>query len=133
MRDPKATLLYRWFNEVWNDLNKEAIDKLMQDDGFAHGLVGDEQPMGKSGFLGFYEWFTGKFKDIHIEVEDVVSENDMECARTKVVAVDRKSNKKVKFFGTCMAKIKDGKIAGAWNHYDFLGMYEQLGEVVREE
>ena len=29
-----------------------------------------------------------------------------------------------------MVRVEGGKIAEAWNHYDFLDMYQQLGQVL---
>jgi predicted ester cyclase len=130
MRDKKSTVLYQWFQEVWNESKEESIDKLMADDANAHGLIAEGQPKGAAGFKIFYKNFREQFQDIQIDIEEVVSQDDMECARTKVTAIDTGSGKKVKFSGLCMTKIKGGKIAEAWNHYDFLDMYQQLGHVL---
>jgi predicted ester cyclase len=33
------------------------------------------------------------------------------------------------FSGVCVGRIKDGRLVEAWNHFDFLGLYQQLGVV----
>ena len=56
----------------------------------------------------------------------------MESALTDVTAVHIPSGKEVRFSGICTVRIKDGRILEAWNHYDFLGMYQQLGFQLQE-
>ncbi len=36
-------------------------------------------------------------------------------------------SKAASFTGMCIARIENGKIAEAWNNFDFLSMYRQLG------
>ena len=130
MRNSKSTVLYQWFQEVWNEGREESIDKLMTGDANAHGLLAEGQPKGAEGFKIFYRNFKEQFHDIEIDIEDVILQDDMESARTTVTAVDAASRKKVKFTGICMVKVSNGKIAEAWNNYDFLNMYQQLGHVL---
>jgi predicted ester cyclase len=133
MQDSKSTVLYQWFQQVWNEGREDAIDKLMTEDANAHGIVADGQPKGAAGFKIFYKNFREQFHDIEIDIEDIVSQGEMESARTTVKAVDAASGKKVQFTGICMARVEDGKIAEAWNNYDFLSMYQQLGQVLKPQ
>lgn len=128
MRDIKSTLLNRWFEEVWNQNREESIDQLMTPDSYAHGILSPEQPRGPEGFKFFYRGFRQQFENIHVTTKDVISQDDMECALTEVTALHRKTGKTVHFSGLCMVRIKDGRVAEAWNQYDFLGMLHQLGQ-----
>lgn len=128
MRNVNSTLLYQWFDEVWNKSDATAIDRLMTGESKAQGIIPDDQPGGPEGFKVFYNDFRDRFSDVNVKVEDVVSEDDMESARTTVTAVHKESGKKVTFTGMCMVKVEDGKIASAWNNFDFLSMFEQLGQ-----
>lgn len=128
MRQMQSTVLYRWFQEVWNNDDETAIEKLMTSDSHAHGIITEDQPKGAEGFKLFFKNFRTQFHDVNINVEDVICQDDMEVARTTVYAVDTESGKNVAFSGLCKARIEDGKIAEAWNNYDFLGMYMQLGQ-----
>jgi predicted ester cyclase len=130
MRDIKSTLLHQWFNEVWNQNQEDSIDKLMTTESNAHGIIAPDQPKGPDGFKLFYRGFKDQFENIHITVKDVICQDDMECAHTEVTATHRETGKNVKFSGLCLARIEGGKIAEAWNHYDFLDMYQQLGQVL---
>ena len=130
MRDTKSTLLNRWFEEVWNQNLEDSIDKLMTTDSNAHGILSADQPKGPSGFKIFYRGFKEQFDNIRITIKDVISQDDMECALTDVTARHRETGKNVKFSGLCMVRVEGGKIAEAWNHYDFLDMHQQLGQVL---
>jgi len=127
MRNIQATSVFRWFQEVWNKGNRNSIDELLSHDVIAHGLGPTGQTNGIEEFKKFYDDFRNQLRDVHVVVEDVVSQDDMETAFCSVTAVDIASGKQVNFTGICMAKIKDGKIIEAWNQYDFLKMYQQIG------
>jgi predicted ester cyclase len=127
MRNVQSTLLYKWFDKVWNKGDENAIDELMTNDSEAHGIIPEGQPKGAAGFKIFYKGFRNQLHDIHITVDDVVSQDDLESARTTVTAIHTQTGKAVKFSGICMVRVADGKIAEAWNNYDFLDMYQQLG------
>lgn len=133
MRNKQSTLLYRWFEEVWNEGKENSIDQLIADDCVAHGLSPEESLTGVAGFKTFYHAFRQQYDDIHVDVHDVVSQDDMEAGLTEVTARHIDTGKKVNFSGICMVRVKNGKIAEAWNHYDFLGMYQQLGQVLIQQ
>ena|SRR5215218_5339744 len=128
MRNLQSTLLYKWFNDVWNKDDENAIEKLMTHDSNAKGIVADDQPKGAEGFKIFFRDFRSEFHDVQIDVDDVICQDDIEAARTTVSATHTATGKQVSFAGMCMVKVTDHKIAEAWNNYDFLHLYEQLGQ-----
>lgn len=130
MRDTKSTVLYKWFNDVWNNDDERAIEELMTETAFAHGIISDGDDHGARGFKKFFRDFRSQFQDIHIDVDNVVVEDNMESARTTVHATHIPTGRPVTFGGICMARIENGKIAEAWNHYDFLDMYQQIGQML---
>jgi predicted ester cyclase len=127
MRNAKSTLLNRWFDEVWNNGNKDALDELLAEDVIAHGLYPEGHPQGIASFKLFYDDFRSQLGNIHVTVEDVIAQDDIESALCNVTATHIPSGKQVSFGGSCYAKIKDGKIVQAWNNFDFLKMYQQIG------
>ena len=131
MRNTQTTLLYRWFDEVWNSGDKNAIDILLAPDLEIHGLVMQPGQKGAEGFKSFYDSFKSEFHNIVVNVEDSISEDDVQAVRTTVNATHTASNKDVAFTGICMARIENGKIAEAWNNFDFLEMYQQLGQSLK--
>jgi predicted ester cyclase len=127
MRDLSTTVLYKWFDQVWNNGRREAIDEMTTSDVIANGLGPEGRLRGVESFKAFYDDFKSRLTNIKVTVENVVAEGNMETALCNVTATDIASGKNVEFTGICMAKIANGKISEAWNNYDFLKMYEQLG------
>ncbi len=129
------TLMNRWFEEVWNNGRESAIDEMSFHDVPGHGLQGPDgdEVRGMDAFKTFYRQFRAALSDIHVVVEDVVTEGDLTVARCTVTAKHTgeglgkppKGNP-VKFTGMTMARVKDGKIAEAWNNFDFMTMFQQM-------
>jgi predicted ester cyclase len=100
---------------------------MFDSEGIAHGITDENSPKGPDGFEAFYNNFNSQFSNINITIDDVVSEQDIESARCNVKATHIDSGKEIQFPGICMVRKKDGKIIEAWNQFDFLSMYQQLG------
>lgn len=128
MRNLQTTLLYKWFDEVWNNDDENAIDRLLTPTAMAKGIVPDDQPKGPKGFKVFFNDFRKQFHNVRVTVEDAIAQDDIESARTTVSAIHTESGKPVMFSGMCMVKVENGKIAEAWNSYDFLDLYQQIGQ-----
>ena len=120
-----TTVIYRWMEEVWNQGNENAIDNLLDDNSNIHGIAQVSAP-GPEGFKVFFKTFREQFPELHVEVEDVVSEEDLEFARCYVRATNA-AGQKVEFTGMTCIRIQNGKITEGWNNFDFMSMYEQLG------
>jgi steroid delta-isomerase-like uncharacterized protein len=138
----KNTLADEWFEEVWNKCQIEAIDRLLAEDAIAHGLVDNQghELQGPAGFKPFFIQFTKAFPDIHVEVVDTICEGDKIAARCVVTGTHRgeslgiaATHQPVQFTGITILRIKDGKIAEAWNNFDFQGLSKQIGALVQSE
>jgi predicted ester cyclase len=129
------TLLHRWFEEVWNKGRESAIDEMAHFETKGYGLYGEggKEVDGMAEFKAFYRSFQSALSDIHVEVLDVITEGDKEVARCLVTAKHTgdglgkppKGNP-LSFSGMTWVRIHEGKIAEAWNNFDFLTMYQQM-------
>jgi steroid delta-isomerase-like uncharacterized protein len=135
--DNKA-LVRRWFDEVWNKGRADAIDEMFARDGIAHGLSDDPaSPLrGPKGFLPFHAQFREAFPDIVVVVEDQIAEGDKVAVRCSVHGKHagdslgfKATQAPVEFTGMTIVRIKDSKIVEAWNNFDFMKMYRQLGAI----
>ena len=138
MSEENKALIRRWFAEVWNKGRVDAIPEMFADNGIAHGLSDDAaNPLrGPAGFLPFHAQFRGAFPDIEVVVEDQIAEGDMVATRCTVRGKHEGDNlgfaatqSPVEFTGVTITRIKDGKISEAWNNFDFMKMYRQLGAI----
>ena len=138
MSEENKALIRRWFEEVWNKGRADAIPEMFAANGIAHGLSEDAaNPMrGPAGFLPFHAQFREAFPDIEVVVEDQIAEGDMVATRCSVHGKHAgdslgfaATQSPVEFTGITITRIKDGKIVEAWNNFDFMKMYRQLGAI----
>ena len=138
MSEENKALMRRWFEEVWNKGRAEAIPEMFADEGIAHGLSDDPaNPMrGPSEFLPFHTQFREAFPDIEVVVEDQLAEGDLVATRCSVRGKHTgdslgfaATQSPVEFTGITITRMKNGKIVEAWNNFDFMKMYRQLGAI----
>jgi steroid delta-isomerase-like uncharacterized protein len=131
-------LIRRWFEEVWNKGRADAIPEMFASDGVAHGLSDDAaKPLrGPEGFLPFHGQFREAFPNIEVVVEDTIAEGDKVVARCAVRGKHvgdslgfKATGTEVEFDGITIVRVKDGKFVEAWNNFDFMRMYKQLGAI----
>lgn len=131
-----VSVIRRWFEEVWNRGREEAIDELFDEEGLAHGLADEAGSAlrGPTGFKPFFRRFREAFPEIEVSVEDTVSEGEKVAARCTVRGRHRgdtlgfkATDSSVEFEGICIVRIRNGKIVEAWNNFDFMSMFQQLG------
>jgi steroid delta-isomerase-like uncharacterized protein len=136
MSEHNKAFIRRWFEEVWNKGREEAIDEMFAEEGVANGLVDESgQPLrGPAGFKPFFRKFREAFPEIEVVVEDAVAEGDKVAARCTVRGRHRgdslgfaATQRPVEFTGMTIVRVRDGKIVEAWNNFDFMNMFQQLG------
>ena len=133
-----ASLVRRWFEEVWNSGRAEAIDEMFAEEGVAHGLADEAGAdlRGPVGFKPFFRRFREAFPEVEVVVEDTVSEGDKVAARCTVRGRHRgdtlgfkATDSPVAFDGICIVRVRDGKIVEAWNNFDFMALFVQIDAV----
>ncbi len=138
MSEENKALMRRWFEEVWNKGRAEALPEMFADAGIAHGLSDDPaNPLrGPAGFVPFHAQFREAFPNIEVVVEDQIAEGDRVATRCSVRGKHTgdslglaATQSPVDFTGITITRIKDGKIVEAWNNFDFMKMYRQLGAI----
>jgi steroid delta-isomerase-like uncharacterized protein len=127
-----------WFEQVWNQGSEEAIPRLMAPAARFHGLpTPDGAPIvGPESFKPFFRQFRQAFPDIRIVVERSIEEGDMVALHCHVTGRHRgeglgiaPSGNALDIHGMAMARVRDGQIVEAWNCFDFLALYSQVGLV----
>ena len=137
-----SEVITKWYEEVWNKKNEDAINELYASDCIAHGLADDagNEIVGPEMFKVFFRKFIGSFPHIRVTVDDMVSEGDKIAARATVrlshtgenflLSAEKSlapSGKIIEFSGMTFTTIRNGQIAEAWNNFDFLRLYTELG------
>jgi len=136
--EENKALIRRWFEEVWNKGRADAIAEMMAENAVAHGLSEDAaKPLrGPSGFRPFHAQFREAFPNIEVVIEDTIAEGDKVVARCSVRGKHagdslgfKATGVQAEFDGITIVRIKDGKFVEAWNNFDFMKMYKQLGAI----
>jgi predicted ester cyclase len=129
----EAEFIHRWFDEVWNKKREEAIDEMVTEDVVGYGL-GPDNIVGPESFKAFHRSFVSAYPNLRVIVEDTVTEGDKIAARCRVTGVHSgdgigiaPTDRTVDFTGMLIARVEDGKIAEAWNEFNFMEMYKQVG------
>lgn len=131
MENQAAMLGRRWFEEVWNDRQDNAIDELMAPDAVGHMEGGDVA--GPQGFRQVRAVFLNALPDMHITVEDVLSDGDRAVVRWRVRATHTgdllgipPSHRQIDVRGMSWLTVRDGKLAEGWDTWNLGGLLDSL-------
>lgn len=129
-------VVHTWFERVWNQGELTAIDELFPSNGIAHSLSGEvDRPLqGPARFKEFVRTFRGAVPDIHIKVLRCVTQGPFCAAHCLVTGTHRGStlgvsatDRTTRFEGIRLVRIENGQILEAWNFFDFLSFFQQIG------
>jgi steroid delta-isomerase-like uncharacterized protein len=139
MASSSEQLARKWFEEIWNHRRFDVIDELMGDPCVIHDAgtrPGDVHRPAE--FRAIAEALHRTISGIHIEIEDVLADGEQAVIRCLVTGTHtgdglgvRPTNRPVRIRGMAWARWRDGKLAEAWNSFDLLSLYEQIGAVER--
>jgi len=138
MSEENKAVLRRWFDEVWNNARADVIEELFDENGIAHGLSDDpSNPIrGPRDYRPFYEAFRQGFPNLKVIIEDMVAEGDKVAARCSVRGSHEgdflgraATQAPVEITGMTIVRIYNGKIVEAWNNFDFMTLYKQVGHL----
>jgi predicted ester cyclase len=130
-----AALMRRWFEEVWNQGRELTIDEMFPRNSIMWGVSRpDASSRGPEEFRAFFQAMRQTFTGMHIDLEDVVQQDDMAYARFKVTATHSgdgfgraATGKTITLVGMCCLKAADGVIVEGWNVWDQIGLARELG------
>lgn len=127
------TLAHRWFEEVWNQDDESAIDRLSADEIEAHGFPEPGSVTGREGFKAAFRQFRSAFSDIHITIEDTVIANDKIAVRwtaqmkhTGAGLGFPATGESVVIYGMSMMEARDGLLTRGWNAFEMSATISRL-------
>jgi len=132
------SILRDWFQKVWNEGDENSITRLAHPEAVIHGLAADsgEPVKGTAQFVPFFRAMRSAIPDLHIHVERTISEGAYTTGHCVVTGHHTgaglqvgATNSAVRFEGMATLRIANGQIVEAWNFFDFLTFYRQLGIV----
>lgn len=126
---------HRWFDEVWNKGNEGAIDSLRHTGAIAYGFPSADSALTTEGFKEAYRQFKSVFSEIHVTIDEEVVQGDHVACRWTATGLHTgdglgfpATRKRIAFSGASFMHLRDGKLADAWNFFDFTKVIQELRE-----
>lgn len=133
--EENKAILSRAYEEAFNQKNLDALDEVIASDMTDHDPAPGQAP-GLEGAKQYFSSLHSAFPDLHVNVEDMIAEEDKVAARVSVsgthqgelMGIDPTGNR-VTITGIDLVRVTDGKIVEHWANFDDLGMMQQLGVI----
>jgi steroid delta-isomerase-like uncharacterized protein len=120
----------RFYEEVFNARNLDALDELLAPDGVDHTFGSQNTEQAKQFFTMVHQ----AFPDLRVEVHDVIAEGDLVAARVTYTGTHQgeflgipATGKQTRTNGVDFFRMQDGRQAEHWGGPDTLGFLMQLG------
>jgi steroid delta-isomerase-like uncharacterized protein len=131
--DENETIVRRYWTEVWNNQNDDALKELFDEGEVHHWGLGDDT-VGIDQFLARIAAFRTAFPDMTFDVQKVVREGDTVVSYWVATATHEgewlgipATGKKVEYAGVNIFRIACGKIVESWGIANHLGLLQQIG------
>ncbi|WP_163999287.1 ester cyclase [Pyxidicoccus caerfyrddinensis] len=131
MSDANKRVVIEYVNEV-NNANFDAFDAFVDPAFVDHDPIPGQQP-GIPGLKDAYRMFLAGFPDVHFIFEDVFGEGDLVAGRGVIHGTHRgtfmgvpATGRRVRWTGTRLFRVRDGKVTEGWLNLDLLGLLTQL-------
>jgi steroid delta-isomerase-like uncharacterized protein len=126
MSNSNKLLMKRWFEEVWNQQDATAINRMLHPQAKVYGLTESGDPLvGPDSFKPFHSTFCGAFPDLRIEIDNIVAEDRIVAARWTAAMTHLGAHlgfpatgRKVVLTGMTFAVVDEGQIVEGWNETD---------------
>jgi predicted ester cyclase len=135
----KIDVVETWFKRVWAEEDETAIDEMFVPNGTARGLgtyvngkadeFKDHELIGPDSFKEFHTALLNLVGDVKIEITKSMEQGDWLALLCVFKAKKRGTDEKVQTTGTVFIKVADGKLIEAYNHFDFMSLFGQLGQM----
>ena len=139
MSEENKAVIRRFYEEVWNEKNLDAIDELIAADHVDHTLP-PGLPPGREGVKAFVSMYLSAFPDTKMTIEDIVAEGDKVVTRWTATATHTgelmgipATGKQVTVTGLDINRYSGGKSVEHWGKFDQMGMMQQLGVIPAPE
>ncbi|MEX0319734.1 MAG: ester cyclase [Ruegeria sp.] len=127
----KIEVLKEWYAQVWEQGNTEAIDQYFDPDTMAEGLI-PEMQVGPDDFRDLVTAFRFILGEIRVELPKIIEDGDWLSAILHVHTSRADNGAPIEVSGQVMARFRDGKMVEAYNQFDFISFFEQLGQLPQD-
>lgn len=111
----------RWFHEVWQQRNAQAIIDLLAPDAKGH-LEGGQEIIGPDEFVAFQRELLAALPDLKLEIIQTLSDDKNVCVHWKVTGTHtgrgfalEPTGKPLPFSGMSWMRVENGKVVEGWD------------------
>ncbi|TCL09529.1 ketosteroid isomerase-like protein [Shimia isoporae] len=126
MKMDKKQIIKDWFQRVWIDMDLDAVDEYFEPDTEAEGLLPDFG-IGPNDFKVFVPMCRALLESLEVHVDKVLEEGNWVSAITSMRAVNPTTGQPFAAHGQLFCRFKEDKIVEAYNAFDYLSFFTQLG------
>jgi len=131
MTQSAKELVRIWFEQVWNQSNRGFIADMLTPETVFHDA--GSTSIGIEAFETYYDRLRASLSEIHVDVEDILVEEDKVCVRWTSSAIHTgdglgisPTNAAIHVTGMSLIRIADGKFVEAWQNWDQAGLMAQI-------
>jgi hypothetical protein len=124
----KKELLQAWYDCVWVKGDLDAIDRFFQSSTIATGII-PEMQIGPDDFRDLVTAMLHMVGDVKVGLPVAVEDGDWLSALITVNAVRLDNRAPVNVTGQVMVRFEGDKMVETYNQFDFMGLFEQLGQL----
>ena len=129
-----ATVVGRYIDECWNRGRIDLVDELVDADFIDHLPIEAELPNGIDGLKSMIDLVRLGFSDFHIDVEDMIAEDDRVVTRFLVKGTQDgpffgllPSHRQMQIDGIAIFRVEHHQIIDQWCMVDCNRLMRQLG------
>lgn len=124
-------LLESWYEKVWVQGDVDAVAEFFDTESLAAGIMTD--------FVAHLEDMQAlvpavlqAVREVSVSIEDSMEQDDRVWARVTLHAKKAEDMTPIHIPGQVMIRQKDGKITEAYNNFDFISYFEQMGSLPQD-
>jgi ketosteroid isomerase-like protein len=123
----KAELLRNFYQEIWVNGDLEAVDRYFAPDARADGII-PEMQVGPEEFRELVAAFRHMLGEIRFDMPKVIENGDWAAAIIHAHTSRADNGAPVEVTGQTMARFEGDRLVEAYNQFDFVSLFEQLGQ-----
>ena len=119
-------IMREWFSRVWEQGDISAIDELFVPDTLANGIVPDME-LGVEEFKFLVATIQEMITPPKIRIDKLIDQGDWIAGMMTMATQTLDARKPVQVSCMVFCRVQNGQIVEAYNSFDFVGFFEQLG------
>ncbi|MEX0304680.1 MAG: ester cyclase [Leisingera sp.] len=127
----KVEILQSWYALAWSQGDLSAIDDYFLPGVSASGVV-PSLKLSRNDFEAFVTSLRSRLRGIRITVTHAVEQGDWLAARIAFESACAATGNPVSTSGHVMIRFEDGKMAETHNQFDYITLFEQLGQLPQD-